>query len=69
LVVVVDLDQYDWWPGTHPLIHPTEDTVTSRLPPRMAIRRGALLESPHIILLIDEPSQGLFPGLAERLKS
>jgi ABC-type branched-subunit amino acid transport system ATPase component len=35
----------------------------------MAILRGALLESPNIMLLIDDPSQGLFPGLAEIVKS
>jgi hypothetical protein len=29
LVVAVDLDQYDWRPGTHSPIRLTEDTVTS----------------------------------------
>jgi hypothetical protein len=69
LVVAIHLDQYDWRPGTYPLIYLTEDTVTSRPPPRMVIHRGTPFESPHIILLIDDPSQGLFTGLAEIVKS
>jgi hypothetical protein len=35
----------------------------------MVIRLGVLLELPHIILLIDDPPQGLFPGLAEIVQS
>jgi hypothetical protein len=35
----------------------------------MEIRRGAPLEIPHILLLIDDEADALFPALAERAKS
>jgi uncharacterized protein (DUF1015 family) len=54
LVAAVDLEQYEWKPEARPLIRCTEGTVADRLPPRMDIRRGAPLELPHILLLIDD---------------
>ncbi|MDR0600164.1 MAG: DUF1015 domain-containing protein [Treponema sp.] len=68
LLVCLDLERYDWKPGTAPLIRPTEGTVPERLPPRMDIRRGAPLEIPHILILINDPANTLFPALAERAK-
>jgi hypothetical protein len=64
LVVAVDLERYDWKPGTKPLIRASEGTIESRLPPRMAIRRAAPLELPHVMLLIDDEADALFHGLA-----
>jgi hypothetical protein len=64
LVAAVDLDRYDWAERTQALIRATEGTVPERLPPRMEIRRGAPLESPHILLLIDDDQDTLLPGLA-----
>jgi len=54
LVAAVDLEKYDWHPQSRPLIRCTEGTVPERLPPRMDIRRGAPLELPHVLLLIDD---------------
>ncbi|MDR2102450.1 MAG: DUF1015 domain-containing protein, partial [Treponema sp.] len=68
LVFTIDLEQYDWAPQARPLIRSTEGTVPERLPPRMEIRRGALLEIPHILLLIDDEEDRLLPGLAARAK-
>ncbi|MDR3335162.1 MAG: DUF1015 domain-containing protein [Treponema sp.] len=68
LVIAVDLEQYDWKPEAHSLIRATEGTVKERLPPRMEIRRGAPLEIPHVILLIDDEEDVLLPGLGERAK-
>jgi hypothetical protein len=68
LICAVDLEQYDWAPHARPLIRSTEGTVPERLPPRMEIRRGAPLEIPHIILLIDDEEDRLLPGLAARAK-
>ncbi|MCL2801923.1 MAG: DUF1015 domain-containing protein [Treponema sp.] len=56
LIAAVDLEQYDWQPNARPLIRSTEGTVAERLPPRMDIRRGAPLELPHVLLLIDDDS-------------
>ena len=68
LVAAVDLEQYDWSPQARSLIRSTEDTVAERLPPRMEIRRNAPLETPHILLLIDDDSDSLLRGLGERAK-
>jgi hypothetical protein len=64
LAAAVDLDCYDWGAQARTLIRATEGTVPERLPPRMDIRRGAPLESPHILLLIDDDQDTLLPALA-----
>ncbi|AEF82002.1 DUF1015 domain-containing protein [Leadbettera azotonutricia] len=69
LVLAVDLDQYDWAPDSRPLIRSTEGTIKERLPPRMDIRRGAPLETPHILLLIDDEEDTLLPSLGELAKN
>jgi hypothetical protein len=55
LVVALDLEQYDYRPGSHTLIRATEGTIVERLPPRMRVRREAPLELPHCMVLIDDP--------------
>ena len=64
LVGMVDLEQYDFTPGSGALIWATEGTVLSRIPPRMAVRRGAPLELPHVMLLIDDPEHTVIEPLA-----
>jgi hypothetical protein len=66
LIAAVDLEQYDWKPEARPLIRCTEGTVADRLPPRMDIRRGAPLELPHVLVLIDDDTDSILPALAER---
>jgi hypothetical protein len=68
LVAAVDLEQYDWSPQSRPLIRSTEGTVSERLPPRMDIRRNAPIETPHILLLIDDDGDSLLRELGERAK-
>jgi uncharacterized protein (DUF1015 family) len=68
LVICVDLEQYDWKPESRPLIRSTEGTVEERLPPRMAIRRNAALETSHILLLIDDKDDAVLSALGERAK-
>jgi len=55
LIAALDLEQYDFTPGTKPLIRPTEGTIMDRLPPRVQVREGAALELPHVMVLIDDP--------------
>ena len=55
LVMAIDLEAYDFSEGSTSPIRPTEGTIRDRLPPRMAVRRGALLDLPHILILIDDP--------------
>lgn len=56
VIIAVDLEAYDYRPGSTSLIRPTEKTVVERIPPRLQIRQGACLELPHIMLLIDDPT-------------
>ena len=55
LVAKIDLEQYDYTKGCTALIRATEGTVLERIPPRVAVRRNAALEMPHVMLLIDDP--------------
>lgn len=68
LLVAVDLETYDWHPEARPLIRATEGTVAERIPPRMEIRRGAAMESPHIILLVDDEEDLLFTAAQAGIK-
>ncbi len=65
LVGKVDLEQYDYTPGSAALIRATEGTVLSRIPPRMAVRREAALELPHVMLLIDDREDTVLAPLME----
>ncbi len=64
LVLAVDLECYDFMPGAETLIRATEGTVLERIPPRVRIREGAPLESPHVMLLIDDPEDSVFGEIA-----
>lgn len=66
LMVCLDLDQYDFNPGSKSLIRPTEGTVASRVPPRARIRAGAPVELPHVMMLIDDPGHTVIEPLLER---
>ena len=66
LVGVIDLEQYDYNKGSKSLIRATEGTVLERIPPRLAVRRGATLELPHVMLLIDDPQKTVIEPIAAR---
>jgi len=57
LMLALDLECYDYNKGSQTLIRATEGTILDRLPPRIKIRQGALLELPHILVLIDDPDR------------
>ncbi len=59
LVAAIDLEEYDFSDGSTSLIRATERTVPERIPPRIGVRRGAPLELPHIMLLIDDPGDSV----------
>ena len=40
-----------------PPIRATEGTVLSRIPPRVAVRKNAPIELPHVMLLADDPGK------------
>jgi hypothetical protein len=54
LIAAADLESYDFDAGSRSMIRATEGTILSRIPPRLAIRKGALLESTHVMLLMDD---------------
>lgn len=64
LVGMVDLEQYDYEPGSAAAIRATEGTVLSRIPPRVAVRKNAPVELPHIMLLTDDPDRTVIEPLA-----
>lgn len=66
LVACIDLEAYDYQKGSTSLIRATEGTVLERIPPRVAVRRGALLEMPHVMLLIDDPDRTVIEPLFEK---
>ncbi len=63
LIGMVDLDQYDFTPGSGALIRATEGTVLSRIPPRVRVRQDAPVELPHVMLLIDDPERTVIEPL------
>ena len=69
LVCAVDLEQYSFEKGSLPLVRPTEQTIASRLPPRLVIRRGAPVELTHIMILIDDPERTVLEPLQARKDS
>ncbi|MDE6003913.1 MAG: DUF1015 domain-containing protein [Oscillospiraceae bacterium] len=50
----IDLECYDYHADSQSPVRATEATVLERIPPRMRVRDKAILELPHIMLLIDD---------------
>ncbi len=67
LVALLDLEEYSYKKGDKPTIRPTEGIVEERLPIRMQIRRGAPLEFPHILMLIDDSEKRMIEPLGTDL--
>ena len=65
LVIAVDLEAYDYNKGSGSLIRATEGTILNRIPPRLKIRRGAPIEMPHILILIDDPDRSCIEPLEQ----
>lgn len=68
IIGAVDLEQYDYSVGSTSLIRATEGTVLERIPPRVAVRRGASVELPHVMLLIDDRRRTVIEKVAELAK-
>ncbi len=69
VVGAVDLEAYDFHPESHSAIRATEQTVAERIPPRMDIRRNAVLELPHVLLLCDDEEKKLIESLSQKKTS
>ena len=68
LVAQIDLETYEWKPFSKANIRATEATIVDRIPPRKEIRKGAPLELPHIMLLVND-KEDLLVGGAGKLAS
>ncbi|MCC8356761.1 MAG: DUF1015 domain-containing protein [Oscillospiraceae bacterium] len=60
LVGKLDLEAYDWTPGSSSPVRSTEATVPERLPTRVELRRRTALEMPHIVLFMDDRENTVF---------
>lgn len=54
IVGAIDLEEYDYRKGSKSAVRATEATVVERIPPRIKVRRGAPVELPHIMILVDD---------------
>ncbi len=66
LVCVIDLNAYSFEKGAKCPIRPTEGTILSRIPPRLAVRRDAEIELSHVMLLTDDAARRLIEPLYAR---
>lgn len=64
IVGKIDLEQYDYEPGSEAMIRATEGTVLTRIPPRVAVRKNAPVELPHVMLLADDPRKAVIEPLS-----
>ena len=68
LLLLLDLDSYEYEPGNRALCRATEATVEDRLPVRIEIRREAPFEMPHVMVLYSDPEDLLMSFLSETAK-
>lgn len=68
LVAQIDLETYEWKPFSKANIRATEATIVDRIPPRKEIRKGAPLELPHIMLLVNDKDGVLVEGAGKIAK-
>ena len=63
LLLALDLEKYSFEQDSSSIIRATEGTIVDRLPPRIRIRKNAILECPHILVLIDDPEKSIIEPL------
>lgn len=63
IVGMLDLEEYDFTKGSQSKIRATEGTIIERIPPRQRIRKNAPLETPHILILIDDRERAVVEPL------
>ena len=68
IIGAIDLEEYDYRRGATTCTRATEGTVLERIPPRVAIRRGAVIEMPHIMILIDDPDKTVIEPVAQKAR-
>ena len=66
IVGMLDLEDYDYNKGSSALCRATEQTVAERIPPRVAIRKNAPLELPHVMVFINDPENRVLGPLCDK---
>ena len=66
LVGKIDLEAYDFSPDSKSFVRATEETVISRIPPRVAVRKEAPVELPHVMVFANDSEKMLIAPLANR---
>ena len=69
LVGVVDLEEYDFRADSVSAVRATEETVSARIPPRVKVRSGAVLETSHVIMMMDDAEGVVLDWLEVRKSS
>ncbi len=69
IIGVIDLEKYDYSKGSTTEVRATEATVPERIPPRLKVRRNALVELPHIMILIDDPQLTVIEEITKKRSS
>ena len=64
LIGAVDLEEYDYNPGSVSAVRATEKTVLERIPPRQRVRKDASIEFPHVLMLADDDKKQLIEPIA-----
>ena len=66
LMVALDLEQYDYHEGSQTLIRATEELCWIDCLPN-CYRQDAILEVPHIMVLIDDPGKTVIEPISEEI--
>jgi len=66
IIGALDLEEYDFNPGSDSLIRATEGTVVNRLPPRVKVRERACIDIPHILVLIDDEKKEIIEYFSDK---
>ncbi len=69
IVGLIKLDDYSYEKDSNALIRATEATVIERIPPRVEIRKDAILEMPHVMLLIDDVNNTVIEPLEKKVNN
>lgn len=69
LVGKLDLEAYDYTPGSGAPVAASERTVVSRLPVRIEIRKNALIELPHVMVFFSDPGKTVLESIEAKKNS
>ena len=66
IIGAIDLEQYDYHKGTTPPVRATEGTILGRIPSRLRVRNNGSIETPHIMMLIDDEKKKIIESLSTK---